>query len=215
MTQVVFKPVAVNNAGQAAYWHLAIGDQAAAEFNYLWHQYGRLENIWAALQDWLDASPEERFAVSHKLWSFNPMVLDALWTTLLVGLTAFGDKRSKSGAEPIGIPAWMDRHASIFPNGSETVRLQVVAGIDDVLQRIKKLRNTHLAHWDSATVAKGGFAVHRDQVTTALGQVEHSFRLIGGCFAKDHLMDPPPFNHFGGMRNYIDAVVSRSGDPND
>lgn len=206
-----FTPTLARNDGQAAFWRLAMGEVAAAEFNYMWHQYGRLENIWATLQDWLDASPEDRHAVSNKLMSFNPMVLDALWTTLLLGLTAFGDKRSKTGTEPIGIPAWLDRHASVFPNGSETVRLQVAADMVDALRRIKKLRNTHLAHWDAENMDKVALGVHRDDVTAALGQVELSFRLIEGCFAKGHLMHMPPFNHFGGMKHYIQAVKEWSG----
>lgn len=208
-----FTPQGAINPGQSAFWHMAMGDEAANEFNYLWHQYGRLESIWAALQDWTAASAEDRFNVNQKLMSFNPIMLDALWTTLLVGLAAFGDKRSKAGSEPIGIPAWLERYSIIFPMGSESVRLQIVADLEDALRRIKRLRNTHLAHWDKDSVATGGFAVHRVQVIAALGQVEHSFRLIEGCLAKDHLMHPPPFNHFGGMRQYIEAVKSWQGNP--
>jgi hypothetical protein len=142
---------AVNNASQAAYWHEAMGASAARDLNYLWHQYGRLENIWAALQDWLDASPEDRHQVSNKLTSFNSVMLDALWSTLLVGLAALGDKRSTTGSEPISIPASLDRHASIFPRASETVRLQVLADLEDVLRRIKKLRNSRIG-----TVTRSG-----------------------------------------------------------
>ncbi|MBK7943918.1 MAG: hypothetical protein IPJ85_00795 [Flavobacteriales bacterium] len=57
MSTTAFKPQGVNNSVQAAYWHVAMGKEAAGEFNYLWHQYGRLENIWAALQDWQAADP--------------------------------------------------------------------------------------------------------------------------------------------------------------
>ncbi|HRO98097.1 MAG TPA: hypothetical protein PLN54_01525 [Flavobacteriales bacterium] len=190
-----------------------MGGTAAREFNYLWHQYGRLDSIWAALQGWLDASREDKHIVAQRLISFNAVMLDALWTTLLVGLAAFGDKRNRSGTEPMGIPAWLDRHDSIFPSGSEMVRLQVRADLEDALRRIKRLRNTHLAHWDKNSIDKSDFTLYRAQVTAALGQIEHSFRLIEACFAKDHLMHCLPFNHFGGMRHYMEAVKAWNGNP--
>lgn len=201
-----FHPQGVNNLGQSAFWRVAMGDEAAREFNYLWHQYARLENIWAALQDWTNASPEDRFVVNQKLLSFNPMMLDALWTTLLVGLAAFGDKSGHDGQRPMGIPGWLARHRSKFPPETGILRKHIREELYWGLWPIKSLRNTQLAHWDKEYIEHGGYAVHADEVTVALGQVEHSFRLIEACFAKDHLMHPPPFNHFAGMRAYIRIV---------
>lgn len=204
MSANTFRSFEVGNAGQAAFWRVAMGEEAAREFNYLWHQYGRLENIWAALQDWLDAAPEDRYQVVQKLGAFNGVILDALWTTLLLGLAAFGDRRRRPGAEPIGIPAWLDRHASIFPRDTEPVRLQMEKDLVKALRPIKKLRNTRLAHWDSKVQVSIG--VHRDQVTRAMDQVEHSFRRIEACFSLDHLGHHPPFNYFVGMKAYIRLV---------
>jgi hypothetical protein len=210
-----FKPQGANNPGQATFWQLAMSGDAAREFNYLWHQYGRLENIWAALQDWKAASAEDRFNVNQKLVSFNPMMLDALWTTLLVGLAAFGDKQNHNGTEPLGIPAWLERHRMVFPKGSGTVCLQVQVDLETALRGIKKLRNTRLAHWDREHVAKDHLAVHANEVIMAFGQIEHSVRLIEACFAKDHLMQLPPMNHFGGMRTYIRLVAESPLGPKD
>ncbi|MBK7943917.1 MAG: hypothetical protein IPJ85_00790 [Flavobacteriales bacterium] len=74
------------------------------------------------------------------------------------------------------------------------------------------MRNTQLAHWDKNFIEAGGLEVHRDEVTAALGQIDHSMRLIEACFDQGHLMHMPPFNHFGGMRHYIDAVKQWKGD---
>lgn len=204
---------AETNPGQAAYWRVAMGDDAAREFNYLWHQCGRLENIWAALQDWLDASPEDKHQVAQKLSSFNGVMLDAMWTSLVLGLAAFGDARGMDGSEPIGIPAWLARHKKEFPKGSKKVRAFMLGELYWGLWPIKTLRNTQLAHWDKDFVAQGGMALHRDDITVAFGQIEYSFRLIEGCFAKSHLMHMPPFNHFNGMRHYIQAVKAWNGNP--
>jgi hypothetical protein len=204
MSLANFTPQGVNNSGQAAYWRVALGEDAAREFNYLWHQYGRLVNIWSALQDWLDAAPEDRYQVVQKLGAFNGVILDAMWTTLLVVLAAFGNRRRRPGAEPMGIPAWLDRHASIFPRDTETVRLQMEKDLVKAFRPIKKLRNTRLAHWDSKVQVSLG--VHRAEVTRAMDQVEHSFRRIEACFSLDHLGHHPPFNYFLGMKAYIRLV---------
>lgn len=213
MSAATFKPQGVNNPVQAAYWGSAMGEKAASEFNYLWHQYGRLENIWATLQGWIDASQEDKHQVVQRLTSFNSVVLDAMWTTLVMGLAAFGDARGMDGSAPIGIPAWLARHKKEFPKACNRVRALVLDELYWGLWPIKTLRNTQLGHWDREFIAHGGLTLHREEVRVAFGQIEFSFRLIEGCFAKGHLMHLPPFNHFGGMRHYIEAVKSWGGNP--
>lgn len=178
----------------AQHYAATMNAEAAAELSVLWQQRADLEKMYDLLRQIIHHSPEARQTMNHVAPGFRALVVNALWTNLLVGLACF-TQRDGRGPQPspkISLRTFLDRHTGALPpQVKEELDISCTA-LHRALRPVMDMRNHRIAHWNKESYcSKRPLDIHAIDIDGAFHFLDECFRAIAKGFGVGHFHAPP------------------------